>query len=150
MDYIDRLIKNCETAKQATPVNEFILNDLKNLDGIKKAIYIIEQVGDDIEKTFRDLSKYKSIKERACPKLNKPSKVMYVGCSTTGLKRRIMEHIGKGNKKTYSLHLSHWYKGDYKITVREYEVSNEILQILEDALSYNLKPAFGKLGGNNK
>lgn len=150
MDYIDRLIKNCETAKRAIPVNEFILNDLTELDGIKKAIYIIEQVGGDIEKTFNELVEYKSKKERACPKLNNPSKVMYVGSSTTGIKRRIKEHVGQGYKNTSSLHLSHWYTEDYKITVREYDVSNEILQILEDALYHKLKPAFGKLGGNNK
>jgi hypothetical protein len=29
-------------------------------------------------------------------------------------------------------------------------LSKEVLQIIEDSLSYDLSPAFGKKGGNNK
>jgi hypothetical protein len=47
--------------------------------------------------------------------------------------------------------LKYWFKGKVKITIYEYDdISIDILQIIEDNLSYNLKPAFGKMGGNNK
>ena len=75
---------------------------------------------------------------------------MYVGSSTTGIRKRIEQHLGDGNKNTYALHLKYWFKGDWKITVREYNVSKDVLQIIEDDLSDKLKPAFGKQGGNNK
>ena len=58
--------------------------------------------------------------------------------------------MGHGNKGTYALHLSHWFAGKFKITVKQYDVAGDVLQIIEDDLSYSLKPAFGKQGGNNK
>lgn len=76
---------------------------------------------------------------------------MYVGSTTTGLKKRIKEHIGNGHKSTYALHLSHWFEqGNYKITIKEYNAPKEVIQIIEDALSDELNPAFGKSGANNK
>lgn len=116
----------------------------------KSAIYIIEDLSGNQEETFLGFSRYKSKKERACARLNSPSKVMYVGSSTTGIKRRIEQHMGQGNKGTYALHLSHWFRGKYKITVKQYDVSDEVIQIIEDDLSDKYKPAFGKRGGNNK
>jgi len=38
----------------------------------------------------------------------------------------------------------------YKITIKEYTVAKDVLQIIEDDLSDQLSPAFGKKGGNNK
>jgi len=152
MNYIDRIISNCKLAKKSKPIKEFELNleDLSELKGINNAIYVIEQVSGDPEKTFNDLGKYKATKARACPALNQPSNIMYVGSSTTGIKNRIKQHIGSGAKQTYSLHLSEWFHNDYKITIKEYDCSREIIQIIEDELSDRLKPAFGKQGGNNK
>jgi hypothetical protein len=150
MGYIDTLIKNCHTAKAACPSRTFEVNDLSELDGVRTAIYIIEEIGGNPEDTFLALSRYKENKERACTKLNAPSKVLYVGSSTTGVRERIEQHIGKGNKGTYALHLSHWFEGKYKVTVKQYDVTNEVLQIIEDNFSDSLKPAFGKQGGNNK
>jgi len=150
MIYIDNLIKNCLNAKLATPVQEIEVTNVSQLDGILKAVYVFEQVVGDPRETYQALASYKATKDRACPRLNKPSMVMYVGSSSTGVKSRIEQHIGKGHKSTSALHLSHWFKGDYKITVKQYDVPNEILQILEDAIAYELEPAFGKRGGNNK
>lgn len=161
MSYIDTLIKNCNLAKEARPLGEIevtvrkteasdLASHLSKLDGIQKAVYIIEDLGENPEETFLALSSYKGKKERACAKLNAPSNVMYVGSSTTGVKKRISQHIGHGNKDTYALHLSHWFDGDYKVIVKQYDVTDEVLQIIEDDLSYTLKPAFGKKGGNNK
>ena len=150
MSYIDRLMASCQSAKAAKPTREFIFSDLSGLEGIQKAIYVIEQMTGDAEQTFKAFSDYKNTKQRKCAKLNAPSNVLYVGSSTTGVKKRIQQHLGDGHKETYALHLSHWFDGDYKITVREYDVPNYVLQIIEDDLSDQLKPAFGKQGGNNK
>lgn len=150
MTYIDTLIENCEKAKSATPVKDFVLSDMSELDGIDKAIYIIEEVGGDSEKTFIALSNYKKTKERACPKLNAPSSVMYVGSSITGIKKRIEQHLVDGPEGTCALHLKHWFKGSHKITVKVFSEPAAVIQIIEDALSHDLAPAFGKTGGNNK
>lgn len=150
MTYIDNLIKSCQAAKNATPIQDIDVGDLSVLNKIDKAIYIIEQTEGDPEKTFLEFARYKEKKERACAKLNEPSHVMYVGSSTTGVRKRIEQHMGQGHKGTYALHLSHWFSGKYKITVRQYDVSDDVLQIIEDDLSDRLKPAFGKQGGNNK
>lgn len=75
---------------------------------------------------------------------------MYVGSSTTGVKKRIQQHMGDGHAGTYALHLKHWFKANYRITIKQYSETKEVLQIIEDDLSESLKPAFGKQGGNNK
>ena len=150
MGYIDKLIANCEEAKGSKPIREFVLSELSELDKIKTAIYIIEQVSGDIIESFNSLVNYKACKERACPALNLPSKIMYVGSSTTGIKNRIKQHIGDGHIGTYALHLKHWFAGDYKITIMEFDKKRDVLQIIEDDISERLAPAFGKKGGNNK
>jgi len=150
MGYIDKLIQNCEIAKSSFPTNEFEFKDLSDLDEIKQAIYIIEELDGDIEDTFLKFSRYKKKKERKCAKLNAPSQVMYVGSSTTGVRKRIEQHLGDGHIGTYALHLSHWFNGKMKITIKQYDVTKEVLQIIEDNLSDKLKSAFGKQGGNNK
>lgn len=150
MNYIDTLIDNCQKAKKATVVREFIMNDISELDGIKHAIYIIEQVEGDTQKAFDDFSNYKKSTKRNCSKPNKVSSVMYVGSSTTGLRRRISEHLGKGAEKTYALNLKYWFDGTYKITIKEYDVSREVLQIIENNIWHEREPAFGKSGSNNR
>lgn len=150
MKYINALIENCNIAKDAKPIKDFVYKDASQLKGIEKAIYIIEEIGGDPERTFIDFSVYKKASDRACSKLNAPSKVMYVGSSTTDIKKRIDQHLGNGPKGTYSLHLNQWFNGKYKIQIKVYDVKIEVLQIIEDALSHDLAPAFGKQGGNNK
>ncbi len=150
MNYIDSLIENCQKAKSAKPISDFVLTDVTQIIGINKAIYIIEEIGGDSNKTFNLFSTYKKLKQRACPKLNAPSPVMYVGSSTTGIKKRIDQHLGNGPKDTYALHLKHWFNGQYKITIKVYDEPLAVLQIIEDALSHELNPAFGKRGSNNK
>jgi len=150
MAYIETLIENCQKAKSAKPVRDFVFSDKSQLNNIDKAIYIIEEVGGDSEQTFIALSNYKKTKQRACPKLNAPSPVMYVGSSTTGVMKRIEQHLGNGPKDTYALHLKYWFKGKHKITIKVFDEPLEVLQLIEDALSHDLAPAFGKRGGNNK
>lgn len=148
--YIDKLIKDCNTAKTAIPIREFEMDKLSDLNDINMAIYIIEEIDGDPKNTYNMFVQYRQRKERKCAKPNAPSQVLYVGSSSTGLRKRISQHLGDEYKDTYSLHLKHWFKGKYKITVKVYDIERDVLQILEDALSFEKKPAFGKLGGNNK
>lgn len=150
MSYIDKLIHNCQLAKNTSPIKEFELHNLSDLDNIDKAIYIIEEIDGDKNKTFNDFIKYRDKKERSCSKLNAPSNILYVGSSTSGIKKRLEQHIGNGHKSTYALHLKYWFIGKYKITIKQYDTTQDILQIIEDDLADRLKPAFGKQGGNNK
>lgn len=154
MSYIANLIENCKKAQVAKPVREFEFSDLAQLDheldGNCSCIYVIEEVCGNAEETFIEFCKYKDLKERRCPKPNSPCSIMYVGSSTTGLKNRIKQHVGEGPAATYALNLKHWFIGEYKVTVKIYDVPIEVLQIIEDALAYHLSPAFGKRGGNNR
>lgn len=150
MSYIDKLIQNCQLAKIASPIKEFELENLSDLNNIDKAIYIIEEIGGNKNKTFDDFSKYRDKKERSCSKLNAPSNILYVGSSISSVKKRVEQHIGDGHKSTYALHLRYWFTGKYKITIKQYNTTPDVLQIIEDDLSDQLKPAFGKQGSNNK
>ena len=150
MNYIDRLIENCELAKKAKPTNTFLLESIEQLDGISNAIYVIEQTDSDIKNTFDRFTRFKKNTKTKCAKLNAPSKTMYVGSSTTGVRKRIEQHYGDGHPGTYALHLKHWFEGSCEITVKVYDESREVIQIIEDNISNDLKPAFGKQGGNNR
>ena len=150
MSYIDRLIENCLEAQQAKPTKEFSVENLESLEDVCNAIYVIEELGGNPETTYSDFARFKENTERKCAKLNSPTSILYVGSSRTGLKKRIDQHMGLGHPKTYALQLKHWFTGKWKITVWQYDVSAQVLQILEDDLSDRLRPAFGKQGGNNK
>jgi Uri superfamily endonuclease len=149
--YLDDLIEDCRAAKKAKPLKQFIMGEFHELKDIKSAIYIIRERNADTSSTFHAFQKFKKKKERACAKLNHPSSTLYVGSSTTGLMRRIKQHLGNGPKSTYALHLSHWAaEQEIEIEILQYNVPREVLQLIEDSISSELKPAFGKLGGNNK
>ena len=159
--YINMLIADCEAAKQAKARRTFVgvgrygrhdsvTPDLSQLRTYESAIYVIEQIGGEPKKTFDALKDYKAQGQRSCPKLNAESPVLYVGSSIGNVGQRLSQHIGPTNMlKTYALHLNCWFDGEYKITVEEFDVPPTVLQILEDAKSHHLKPAFGKMGGNN-
>lgn len=151
MSYIEKLIANCEQALLTQPDRSFVLDDLDDLDGIETAIYIIELTSDIEDTVFLDFVEYRQKRERACAKLNSPSRTLYVGSSTTGVKARIRQHIGYGPKSTSALHLKEWCNAPYQIRVLVYtRVPRAVLQIVEDSISHELKPAFGKSGPNNK
>lgn len=152
MQYIENLIADCERAKAAKPLNTFVVDSALNLPDIKQAVYIIEEIGGDPEATRAAFIDYRKTSDRKCSKVNKhSSSVLYVGSSSTGVRKRIEQHFGDGYKRTYALQLKHWF-GDrkIKITIYEYEVTASTLQIIEDAISFELAPCFGKTGGNNK
>lgn len=157
MTYIDRLIADCHIAKASKPTSVVKLDlasfdktiNLDQLAGLKNGVYIIEQVHSNIDETFQAFAAYKAKHLRKCPKLNNPSKIMYIGSSISDIKNRINQHLGNGAKGTYALQLKHWFTGTIKITVNLYDIERRVLQIIEDDLSDRLKPAFGKQGGNN-
>ena len=151
MAYLDGLIEDCRAAKKAKPMKQFIMGELHELKEIKSAIYIIRERNADTSSTFHAFQEFKKKKERACAKLNHPSSTLYVGSSTTGLMKRVKQHLGNGPRSTYALHLSHWAsEREIEIQILQYDVPREVLQLIEDSISSELKPAFGKMGGNNK
>lgn len=152
MDYLDQLIQYCKQAKRAKPIREYTLQNISELDSVTNIVYVIKQVTGCIDESFERFKEYKLKKERACSKYNKPSEIMYVGSSTTTPYKRINEHMGDGYKGTYALHLKHWFneKFQFSITIYEYDEPKEVIQLIEDNLAHRLKPAFGKMGGNNK
>lgn len=152
MSYIKELIAHCEKALTTQPERAFVLEDLADLDCVETAIYIIELTSGNEDQVFRDFVAYREKRERACARANSPSKTLYVGSSTKkGLRARIRQHLGAGHRSTSALHLSEWCKNPYQIRVLDYpSIPRPVLQIVEDALAHELKPAFGKPGPNNK
>lgn len=86
---------------------------------------------------------------RVLPLPHHPTAVLYVG-SSRDLRKRLMEHLGYGAKKTYSLHLRFWAAefGKLRIDVRFYAPTTEktVLCALEDHLAAKLVPLFGRRG----
>lgn len=78
-----------------------------------------------------------------------PTTILYVG-SSHNLRKRLMEHLGFGQKKIYSLHLRWWALqfGKIRIDVRFYAPSTDklVLRALEDHLASKLIPLFGRRG----
>ena len=161
--YLDTLINDCEIAKQSKPINTYIYSSNEDLETFfilhrkaiiqedVSAIYIIKEINGNSEETRFKFEQFKRNKEMACPKLNhNPSDVLYVGSSSKNVINRLKQHILGTNNKTYALRLVNWFQGEYEIEIRTYKVAPNILQLIEDNLSHNLHPAFGKTGGNNK
>ena len=149
--YLDDLISACQQAKAAEPVQQYEYHEDLSLQRHKKYLYVIEDLSGDPEATFNAFEKYKASGKRKCPKANEPSTVMYIGSSLGGIKRRILEHKGYGSKSTYALNLDSWFiEQPYRITIYEYAVRPQVLQLIEDALAHDLKPAFGKRGPNSQ
>ena len=152
MGYLDQLIQDCLQAQQTKAECIFEFSSFDDLAQHALYIYVIELVGGDIQQTYQDYAAFKALKTHACAKLNQPNHILYVGSSRTGIKNRLKQHLGFGPKRTYALHLSQWFQGEYRITLHQYPLttSSSILQLLEDDLSHSLAPAFGKLGTNNR
>ncbi|MEM8649892.1 MAG: hypothetical protein AAGF54_05120 [Pseudomonadota bacterium] len=150
--YIDNLIEDCKTAKRVTH-KEMIESpgDITAFNGVKNAIYVIEEVGGNPDETFKKFLEFKAKKLRPCPEENHAGPILYVGSSVGSLEGRLKQHIGRNNNRsTSALNLSHWFKGEFRIIAKTYDVSPDVLQIIEDSLHFHLKPAFGKKGGNSK
>ena len=154
MEYIDELLKDCEK-----PQTKFVMKDITKLKDIKQAVYIIEQIYGDIDKTFLEFARErKRCASKKYPPLNAPSKTMYVGSIVSGLSKRIKEHTTKCSPSTSALRLNEWFYHDYRIIVLVYdniipqgnlppkEAKRKVKEI--EAVIWNkLDPAFGRRGG---
>ncbi|WP_397589339.1 hypothetical protein [Sphingorhabdus sp.] len=118
------------------------------------AIYIIKLGPNANWTAVRDalnLQKTGKLDGRAYPQINKTaaSEYMYVGSSRDCVKR-LIEHLGLGAKSTYSLHMSSWATslvGDFEIEILKYtDIDQTVLCAIEDQLSKELKPLFGRRG----
>ena len=92
------------------------------------------------------------------------SDFLYVGSKRrAGLRGRIRQHMSDNpNSQTYALKLGCWYPWKCRIHFRQYDLPNapvgskedrfygQVLQIIEDSISGELEPMFGKRGGNAK
>lgn len=118
------------------------------------AIYIIK-LGPTADWTaVRDAmtrQKTEKLDERAYSRPHKASQseYMYVGSSRDCV-NRLLGHFGLGAKKTYSLHMSSWATGlvgDFEIEILKYtDIEQTVLCAMEDYLSKELKPLFGRRG----
>lgn len=153
MNYLHQLISDAFIALNSLCIKEEVITDAGNIKTltINAGVYIIEEINGDRVKTYENFLDHKSKHLVAMPKSNAPSNVLYVGSSRNNLKQRLLQHAGYGYRKTYALHLKDWFTGSIKITVRQYDTpSDSVLQMIEDSIAFNLKPAFGKRGSNNK
>jgi hypothetical protein len=171
MDYFDDLIEEIGEAKTTTHIDVEQLekkdinteDDLKFLNEYNQAIYVIKQKDGDVKQTRKDFkaarktqrrkdgskTKKGKVRKKSWPKLvNDPSKIMYVGSSTDNrLHTRIKNHTLKCSDGTSGLRLNDWFHNDYEITIYIYDTSLGRLRLIEDAMWYDLKPAFGKREG---
>lgn len=131
---------------------EEVISELKNCENV---IYTIKQVGGDISQTIEAFKNKKNdnLQPLALPKINQSgSETLYVGSSVNKFGARLRLHLGANGPRTYALHLSEWFHGSISLTVWKYDpkISRDVLQLIEDNLSFELKPSFGKKGANNK
>ncbi|MEQ8881301.1 MAG: GIY-YIG nuclease family protein [Cyclobacteriaceae bacterium] len=78
------------------------------------------------------------------------SEFLYVG-SSKNLIQRIKQHLGDGNKRTYSLDLIYWFPKDVDIAINIYSLSSqeqELIETIEQAIWDEAKPLFGKRSGH--
>ncbi|UAB71685.1 GIY-YIG nuclease family protein [Vibrio sp. SCSIO 43132] len=150
MEYLDRLIDTCNKAKTTSSIAEFKATSFDDIPDIERGIYIIQEIGGNSDFTYQSFVDFKQKKLKACSRVNAPSSVLYVGSSTTGLKKRLKQHLISCPDKTYSLHMYAWFEGAYEVRILQYDAPSEIIQLIEDGISFELSPAFGKQGGNNK
>lgn len=149
--YLDQLIQDCQHAK-LSQASEIFIYDQRLIAKNSHAIYIIREINANPSLTFEKFNTFKQdFKHKKCPHPNHPSEVLYVGSSRTNLNKRLAEHTTKGADSTFALRLYDWFDGQYEIEVQLYQnISASVLQLIEDNLAHNLKPAFGKRGSNNK
>ena len=150
MKYLEQLIQDAQKALITFPIKQLIVENVEDVKDVKQGIYIIEEIEGDKEKTFKDFLEYKKEKFRSMPAANQPSDILYVGSSVSNIKYRLLQHLGKGARQTYALHLNCWFNGKVRIKVLEYDTTPEILQLIEDSIAFDLQPAFGKRGSNGK
>jgi hypothetical protein len=107
-------------------------------------------------KTAFENARKENLANLAYPRINTKTppareKCLYVGTSRQTPKR-LLQHLGFGNDRTYSLQLKKWagdLAGGFQIRIVEFKVSEKqrsLLTYLEDALASDLHPMLGRRG----
>lgn len=74
------------------------------------------------------------------------SKTLYVG-SSKDIRSRIKQHLGDGNKRTYSLDLVYWLPNGIDLTLEIFSLNlqdQNVIETVEQEIWDELKPLFGK------
>lgn len=75
--------------------------------------------------------------------------VLYVG-SSKKIRNRIKQHLGDGNKRTYSLDLCQWFPKGVDLALEIYSINSDnqqVLETVEQGFWDTYKPLFGKRSG---
>lgn len=117
------------------------------------ALYYFKLVEYQNSRSLLDkLVEFKKTKTHSCPKIDKnrsiESQYLYVGSVKNNLHGRLIQHLGKGHKLTYSLQLSHWatelgLKLEYNYGWIDKQ-RKDVTELLESALTDTLLPLVGK------
>ncbi|GAB3808798.1 hypothetical protein GCM10028819_48610 [Spirosoma humi] len=170
-----RLIENLEVAAESIRKEEILdcpksyqltASQIKDKQDVQQLANELPKVGNyiywlevnlpDVLKNQLDWTKKNSSESKykfARVNRGSASTYVYVGsCTKTKLSNRFKQHCGWGNDQTYSLQLSKWIgDADLSFTFSYIKIENDlVVQYIEDQLHRDLKPLFGKSGGNNK
>lgn len=130
----------------------------KSLAGKSLSIYLFHFLVDsDKENFLLSLENSKrALSNFAYPRRNKSSFKVKNDCIYVGTSRkttvRLMEHLGYGSDRTYSLHLAKWVgelAGGVEIRIYRFNIDDDkryLLTYLEDALARHLEPMLGRRG----
>ncbi|MFH2046716.1 MAG: hypothetical protein ABIK92_16410 [Pseudomonadota bacterium] len=132
-----------------------LVNEFYTWEKVQKSIFVyyfsVLQDADleIIQKRITDAKKEK-LAQRAYPRINSPSRYLYVG-SSREIAKRIKEHLGFGYEKTYAMNLAFWCNDlnlDMDIFCMRYNptATKEVIQAFEDGLWDHLKPLLGRQG----
>lgn len=139
----------------ATLEKDKLKKELRQFFDLKgRAIYSIKLDDQTNSRNVRNalkLARASEVEGRAFSRVHpfRQSAFMYVG-SSSNIAARLLGHLGFGAESTYSLHLKSWVtdlSGGFTIDVLFYpEISQDVLCALEDQLSLDAKPMFGRRG----
>jgi len=132
-----------------------IVNDILTWEKKQKSIFVYylslpeDANTETIHKKITTAKRMK-IGERAYPRINFPSKYLYVG-SSRDFAKRVKEHLGYGYIKTYAMNIAFWCNGldlDTEIVCLRYnpQIKKGIIQALEDGLWDHFQPLLGRQG----
>lgn len=146
---------------------EFKFSDLISLDELQTKLMLEKLFGNKYRSIYSiqltaaannqevwdalNYTKKEKIEGRAYSRVHdfNDSQHIYAGSSKT-LSKRLLEHLGFGNKGTYALNIRYWCEhlnGGFTIDALIYlDLSQEVLCALEDQLSHETKPMFGRRG----
>jgi hypothetical protein len=111
---------------------------------------------------YRDFQIQNTLRTKGKDRLNMSrfnkaeSSTLYLGSSMNDIAGRIKQHLGGGNSRTYSLHLSKWATDfPYKISLYIYLIKHKqdkkldrsFVELVEQSLWDHYKPIFGKKSG---